>query len=616
MDITHKGYVATRIVAIFRSCVKIYNQIVLEKNYALWDVRILMDDLRRHIQIARGDLPADLVLRNARLVNVCSGECYPADVALADDRIVGVSTANGAYRGRQERDLQGRWLAPGLIDGHMHIESTMLVLSEFARLVVPLGVTTVMLDPHEFANVMGIEGIRYVLEASRGLPLSAYVMLSSCVPASSYESPYRVLMAEDLLPLLQDERVLGLAEMMNMPGVVQGDEQVLAKIIATRKQGLVVDGHAPGLHGQNLSAYAMAGVMSDHECTTLEEARERIRLGMWLMIREGSAARNLDALLPLVKELHPPRVFFVTDDRDPQDLTTRGHIDSMVRRAIALGLDPVEAIRLASLNTAQYFRLDDRGALVPGYKADMVVLDDLNTFQVESVYREGALVARAGKLLVETPPEIFSGMTDTIHMGNISEADLRIPGYSGLIEVVGIEPGQITTQHLREEALLRDGAIVPDPARDLLKLVVIERHHASGKIGLGFVKGFGIKKGAIASSVAHDAHNIVIAGTNDHDILYAAQTLKKIGGGFACVVDGVVQASVPLPIGGLVSPLPVTELVQQLRALDAAAAELGCTLEHPCMTLSFLSLSVIPALKLTDQGLIDVETFSLLPLQP
>ena len=574
-----------------------------------------MDDLRRHIQIARGDLPADLVLRNARLVNVCSGECYPADVALADDRIVGVSKPNGAYRGRQERDLQGRWLAPGLIDGHMHIESTMLVLSEFARLVVPLGVTAVMLDPHEFANVMGMQGIRYVLEAGRGIPLSAYVMLSSCVPASSYESPYRVLMAEDLLPLLQDERVLGLAEMMNMPGVVQGDEQVLAKISATRKQGLVVDGHAPGLHGQNLSAYVMAGVMSDHECTTLEEARERIRLGMWLMIREGSAARNLDALLPLVKELHPPRVFFVTDDRDPQDLTTRGHIDSMVRRAIALGLDPIEAIRLASLNTAHYFRLDDRGALVPGYKADMVVLDDLNTFQVESVYREGVLVARAGKLLVETPPEIFSGMTDTIHMGNISEADLRISGHPGLIEVVGIEAGQITTQHLREEALVRDGAIVPDPARDLLKLVVIERHHASGKVGLGFVKGFGLKKGAIASSVAHDAHNIVIAGTNDRDILSAAQTLKKIGGGFACVVDGVVQASVPLPIGGLVSPLPVAELVQQLRALDAAVAELGCTLEHPCMTLSFLSLSVIPALKLTDQGLIDVETFSLLPLQ-
>ncbi len=285
-----------------------------------------MDELQRRIQIARGALPADLLLRNAQLVNVCSGECYPADVAIADGLVVGVSVPGDGYRGREERNLQGRWLTPGLIDGHMHIESTMLVLSEFARIVTPRGVTVVVLDPHEFANVMGVAGIRYILESGHSLPLTAYVMLSSCVPASSFESPYRVLMAEDLLPLLNDERVQGLAEMMNMPGVLQGDEQVLAKIVATQKQGLVVDGHAPGLHGRDLCAYATAGVMSDHECTTLEEARQRIRQGMWLMIREGSAARNLDTLLPLVKELHPPRVFFVTDDRDPQDLTTRGHI--------------------------------------------------------------------------------------------------------------------------------------------------------------------------------------------------------------------------------------------------------------------------------------------------
>ncbi len=574
-----------------------------------------MDELRRRIQVARGEQPADLVLRNAKLVNVCSGECYPADVALCAGRIAGVSASGEGYHGREERDLQGRWLAPGLIDGHMHIESTMLLLSEFARLVVPRGVTAVMLDPHEFANVLGLEGIRYVLEAGRDLPLSTYVMLSSCVPASSFESPQRVLMAEDLLPLLREERVLGLAEMMNMPGVLRGDEQVLAKIMATREHGLVVDGHAPGLHGHDLAAYAAAGVMSDHECTTLEEARERIRLGMWLMIREGSAARNLDALLPLVKELHPPRVFFVTDDRDPQDLTTRGHIDSMVRRAIELGLDPVEAIRLASYNTAQYFHLYDRGALVPGGIADMVVLDDLRTFQVESVYKDGVMVARAGKLLSEPAATTFSGITGTVHIGEVSEADLRILGNPGLVEVVGIEPGQITTRHLREEAPLRGNEIVAAPERDLLKLAVIERHHASGKVGLGLVKGFGLKRGALASSVAHDAHNIVIAGANDRDILHAARLLEEIGGGFACVVDGVVRAVVPLPLGGLVSQLPAAELVQQLRVLDAAAAELGCTLEHPCMTLSFLSLSVIPALKLTDQGLIDVDTFSLVQLQ-
>jgi len=574
-----------------------------------------MDGLQRRIRVARGEIPAELVLRNARLVNVCSGECYPADIAIADGRVVGISAPGEGYRGHEERDLQGRWLAPGLIDGHMHIESTMLVLSEFARIVTPRGVTVVILDPHEFANVMGVAGIRYVLESGRDLPLSSYIMLSSCVPASAYESPYRVLMAEDLLPLLEDERVLGLAEMMNMPGVLHADEQVLAKIVATQKRGLVVDGHAPGLDGPDLCAYATAGVMSDHECTTLEEARQRIRLGMWLMIREGSAARNLDTLLPLVKELHPPRVFFVTDDRDPQDLTTRGDVDSMVRRAVELGLDPVEAVRLASYNTAQYFRLYDRGAIAPNFIADLVVLDDFNTFKVESVYKDGKLVARDGRLLVDTPAASFTGVTGTVHIGNVSENDLRIPGKPGLIEVVGIEPGQITTKHLREQAALRNGEIVSDPSRDLLKLVVIERHHASGNIGLGMVKGFGLRKGALASSVAHDAHNLVIAGVDDNDILRAARVLEEMGGGFACVVDGEVRASVPLPFGGLVSPLPAAELVQQLRVLDAAAAELGCTLEHPYMTLSFLSLSVIPSLKLTDQGLIDVETFTLLPLQ-
>jgi len=577
----------------------------------------MMDGLQRRIQIARGKLPADLVLRNTQLVNVCSGECYAADVAIADGRIVGVSAPGdrNGYQGHEERDLQGRWLAPGLIDGHMHIESTMMVLAEFARIVTPRGVTAVILDPHEFANVMGVAGIRYVLESGHGLPLSAYVMLPSCVPASSFESPYRALMADDLLPLLEEERVLGLAEMMNIPGVLHGDGQVLEKIVATRKHGLVVDGHAPGLSGRDLCAYAAAGVMSDHECTTLEEARQRIRLGMWLMIREGSAARNLDALLPLVKELHPPRVFFVTDDRDPQDLTTRGHIDSMVRRAIELGLDPVEAVCLASYNTAQYFRLYDRGAIAPGFVADLVVLDDLRTFQVESVYKDGVLVARGGRLLVDVPVVASPAATDTVHIGNIREADLHMPGKAGRVEVVGIEPGQITTKHLQEEAPIRDGEIVADPARDLLKLVVIERHHASGRVGLGLVKGFGLQHGALASSVAHDAHNLVIAGVSDGDILRAACALEEMGGGFAIVVDGEVRASVPLPLGGLVSPLPAAELVQQMRTLDATAAALGCTLEHPCMTLSFLSLSVIPALKLTDQGLVDVETFTLLPLQ-
>ena len=585
-----------------------------------------MDQLQRRIQVARGELAADLLLRNAQLVNVCSGECYFADVAVVDGIVVGVYTRGDAllklksYHAHEERDLQGRWLAPGLIDGHMHIESTMLSLSEFARLVVPRGVTTVMLDPHEFANVMGVAGIRYVLESGLGLPLTSYVMLSSCVPASSFESPYRVLLAEDLLPLLAEERVLGLAEMMNIPGVLEADAQVLAKIYATLQHGLVVDGHAPGVRGVDLSAYAAAGIMSDHECTTVEEARERIRLGMWLMIREGSAAQNLAALLPIVQELHPPRVFFVTDDRDPLDLTSRGHIDSIVRQAIVLGLEPVEAVRLASYNTAQYFRLYNRGAIAPGFIADMVVLDDLHTFQVESVYKDGALVARNGKLEqdeISAPVRDLPDTTGTIHIGTITESDLRIPGNGkpGYVHVIGIEPGQIATRHLQEETLVNEDELVADPEHDLLKLVVIERHHASQRVGLGIVKGFGLKQGAIASSVAHDAHNIVIVGANDADILRAAYALQEMGGGFTCVVDGGVRASVPLPIAGLVSPAPASEVTQQLRTLDAVAASLGCTLEHPCMTLSFLSLSVIPSLKLTDQGLIDVDTFTRIPLQ-
>jgi adenine deaminase len=401
--------------------------------------------------------------------------------------------------------------------------------------------------------------------------------------------------------------------------VLNADEQVLTKIASTLEHGLVVDGHAPGVRGLDLNAYAAAGIASDHECTTVEEARQRLRLGMWVMIREGSAARNLDALLPLVKELHAPRMFFVTDDRDPQDLATRGHIESMVRRAIEWGLDAVEAIRLASYNTAQYFRLYDRGMIAPGCVADMVVLDDLQTFKVESVYKGGTLVAQNGRLLT-TIPEVSAArdvvdITNTVHIGPLSVDDLRIAGHEGLVEVIGIEADQIITRHIQEEAVVRDGEIVADPERDLLKLVVVERHHASGRVGLGLVKGFGLKRGAVASSVAHDAHNIVIAGVDDEDIVRAAQALQEMGGGFVCVVDGVVRASVPLPIGGLVSPVPVEELVQQLRTLDEVAGELGCTLPHPCMTLSFLSLSVIPSLKLTDQGLIDVDTFTRIALQ-
>ncbi len=570
--------------------------------------------IARRIRVARGEEAGDLILRNGQLVNVCSGEIYPADLVIVDGTIAAISEP-GQYEARESHDLGGRFMTPGLIDWHMHIESTMMTLPQFAQVVVPHGTTTIIIDPHEYANVMGVEGIRYALASGRNLPLTVYAVLSSCVPASPLESPRQVLSAADLLPLLDDDRVLGLAEMMDVPGVLQANPQVLAKIEATRARGRVVDGHAPGVRGRDLNAYAAAGIMSDHESTTIEEAREKLRLGMWLMVREGSAARNLETLLPLIKALNPPRACFVTDDRDPVDLVERGHIDSMVRMAIAGGLSPMQAIRMGSLNTAQYFHLDDRGALVPGYVADILIINDLERFDIQAVYKEGVLVAQAGQPLFEPPASEAATTHGVINTGVIRPEQLRIPGHEGEVAVIGIEPDQITTLHLTESAPLVDGQLVPDIFRDLLKLVVVERHHASGRVGLALVKGFGLKKGAIASTVAHDAHNLVIAGTNDADILRAIEAINALGGGFALVVDGQVRASVPLPLGGLVSPLPVNQLVNQLQTLDAAARSLGCTLDHPFMTLSFLSLSVIPALKLTDQGLIDVAAAQVVPLQ-
>jgi adenine deaminase len=571
--------------------------------------------LMRRLRIARGEEPADLVLRNARVVNVCSGEIYASDVVIADGRVV---TIGEGYQGQEERDLSGRYLMPGLIDGHMHLESTMMVMGEFARTVVPRGTTTVVIDPHEFANVLGIAGIRYALNSAHGVPLNVYVMLSSCVPASPLESPWRPLPAADLLPLLDEPGVLGLAEMMDVAGVLHGDPQVLAKIEATRERGRVVDGHAPGVCGRALCTYAAAGIQSDHESTTAAEAREKLRLGMWLMIREGSAARNLEALLPLVQELHPTRAFFVTDDRDPIDLCTRGHIDSMVRTALNYGLDPIEVIRLASYNAAQYFHLRDCGAIAPGYRADLLVVTDLRAFTIEAVYKDGQLVAEQGEPLFTVVPSQSAELADitgTIRIAPVGLEDLRLPGYTGPAMVIGVEAGQITTRRLIEPVAAQDGYILTDPERDLLKLVVVERHHGHRRIGLGLVKGFGLRAGAIASSVAHDAHNLVVAGASDPDILQAIAVIREIGGGFAVVANGTTLATLPLPIGGLVSPQPAKELAAQLRALDRAAAALGCRLEHPFMTLSFLSLSVIPELKLTDQGLVDVQAAQLVAVQ-
>lgn len=571
--------------------------------------------IARRLRIASGEEPADLVLRRANVVNLCSGEIYLDDVVIADGRVV---TLGAGYEGLAEHDLEGRYLAPGLIDGHMHLESTMMVMGEFARTVVPHGTTTVVIDPHEFANVLGLEGIHYVLDSARGVPLNVYAMLSSCVPASPLESPRAPLLAADLLPLLYDPRVLGLAEVMDVAGVLRGDEQVVAKIEAAQRRGLRVDGHAPGLRGHALGIYAAAGIQSDHECATVDEAREKLRLGMWLMAREGSAARNLETLLPLLKELRPSRAFFVTDDRDPLDLVTRGHIDSMVRLALDAGIDPIAALRLASYNAAQYFGLEDCGAIAPGCRADLLVLSDLRAFTIDTVYKDGRVVADHGAACFEAPrpaPSTLERLGGTMRVATLTAEHLRLRGRAGVATVIGLERGQITTTRLAEPVTAHDGAVEADPTRDLLKLAAVERHHGLERVGVGLVKGFGLRRGAIASSVAHDAHNLVVAGASDADMLAAIAAVRALGGGFAVVANGATLAKTPLPLGGLISACPVEELVAQLAGVDRAAAELGCALEHPFMTLSFLSLSVIPAIKLTDQGLIDVAAARVVPLQ-
>ncbi|KPV52392.1 adenosine deaminase [Kouleothrix aurantiaca] len=567
---------------------------------------MLLDQL---LPVARGERPADLLLRNARVVNVFTGELETTDVAIASGVIVGVGPG---YRAAQERDLAGRVLAPGFMDAHMHVESAMVPPAEFARAVVPQGTTTVVIDPHEIANVFGAAGIDYLLAAREGIPLDVFVMLPSAVPASHMETAGAALSAADLAPFMQHPAVLGVGEMMNFPGVIAGDPEVLRRAaIAGAKR---VDGHAPGVRDQALNAYILAGVGSDHECTTVAEAEQRLRRGMYLMIREASNARNLAALLPAVTPANSRRCLLVTDDRTPADLLDEGHINFLVRKAIGLGLDPVIAVQMATLNVAEYFGLRGRGAIAPGYRADMVVLDDLSAdFAVLEVYRAGALVAANGQLLAESrtgvPP-----LPNSVHLPALTAASFAIPAAGERARIIGLVPDQIVTRALSDTVRVENGMAVADPERDILKLAVIERHGRGGAVGLGFVQGFGLREGALASSVAHDSHNIIVVGTNDADMLAAAQALAGMQGGQVAVAGGTVLAAVPLPIAGLMSDQPVETVRAQVDALNAATRGLGCPLHAPFMALSFLALPVIPSLKLTDQGVVDVEQFALVPL--
>jgi adenine deaminase len=557
--------------------------------------------LARRLAVARGDEPADVVVRGGRVLSVFTREWLDVDVAIADGWIAGL----GAYDGEEVVDASGRYVVPGFIDAHVHLESSKLLPDEFARLVLPLGTTAVVADPHEIANVLGTDGVHWLLDASADSPLDVYFMASSSVPASDYESPRRALSEGDLEALLRRRRVLGVAEMMNFPGVIGGDAAELAKLALAEH----VDGHAPGVRGRELQAYAAAGVRSDHEASTLEEGRERLRAGMWLLIREASAARNLAALVPLVDEYGPDRMAFCTDDREPEHIAADGHVNAIVRDAVALGVPVESALVMASHNPARYHGLDSLGAVAPGRQADLLLLPDLEEFVPD-------LVLKRGRPVDEIPPAtVPDWVRHTVRIGALGPEVFRIPWPGGRARVIGLVPGQIITESLVDEPAQRGGEALADPERDLAKVAVIERHLGTGRIGLGFVRGFGLRRGALGSTLSHDAHNAVIVGVDDASMAYAVRRLANVGGGIV-VVDGArVLAELPLPVAGILSDAPLADVVAASEAVVAAARVLGCEVEAPFQSLAFLALSVIPALKITDRGLVDVERFELVPLQ-
>ncbi len=565
--------------------------------------------LRREelIAAARGEVEVDLLLSGGILANVLSGEVYRADVAVHRGKVVGFECSSA----RKVLELDGRIIAPGFIDGHVHIESSMVSVPEYARAVVSRGTTTVVADPHEIANVWGEAGIRYILASSEDVPLNVYLMLPSCVPATDLETAGARLGAADLASLLKEDRVLGLAEMMNYPGVLFRDAEVMTKLALA--EGRPVDGHAPGLSGRDLSAYIAAGIGSDHECTSIEEAREKMRSGMHIMLREGSAAKNLRDLLPLVTAKNAGRFLFVSDDRHPADLLGQGHIDFMVRTAVELGLEPIVAMQIASINAARYFGLPHLGAIAPGYRADMVILDSLESLRPMKVIKDGSVVAKDGRLCVSLKP---AGGADrrSMNIATLGPASFRIAAGEGQARVIGVVDGQIVTRSLSLEPRVKEGLVVSDTMRDILKMAVVERHHGTGNIGLGLVQGFGLRCGALATSVAHDSHNIAVVGVSDGDMLAAVRAVAEMGGGLVALADGRVQARLPLPVAGLLSEARLEEVQEGLESCIAAARGLGCRLTDPFMTLSFLCLPVIPELKLTDRGLVDVGEFRLVEM--
>jgi adenine deaminase len=551
--------------------------------------------------VARGDEPADLVVTGGKVLSVFTKEWLEVDVAIADGHVVGL----GHYAGGERLDVGGAYLVPGFIDAHMHIESSKLTVDEFARAVVAQGTTAVVADPHEIANVLGTDGIHWLIDSCADLPLDVFVMASSSVPASRFESPRRPFTVGDIESLLRRHRTIGIAEMMNFPGVIAGDQAEVAKL----QTGLTdhVDGHAPGVRGSNLNAYLAAGIRSDHEATTYDEALEKRRLGMWVMLREASPARNLRDLLPLVKRYGSERCMFCTDDREPDFIVEEGHINQMVRVAVAEGVPPEDAIVMATLNPATYHRLWQLGAIAPGYQADILVLDDLRTFVPRLVLKRGA-EPRFVKL------EVPDWVRQTVHLAYVDASSFRVAAGPRQIRVIKVVPSQLLTGVELVEPTTRDGCIVADPKRDLVKIAVLERHHASGRVGLGFATNIGLQRGAVASTVAHDAHNIVALGVDDTDMAACANRMVEIGGGIVIAEGGRVVEELPLPVAGLMSDQPLAAVHERLSSMEHRLKDMGVTMPAPFMTLSFLALSVIPELKITDLGLVDVARFELVPL--
>lgn len=567
-----------------------------------------LEEVKFAIDVASGRKPATILIKNATVLNVFSLEPQKTHLALAGRLIAGLGDDYEYALADQVIDLQGSHLAPGLIDGHVHIESSLVTPSAYAAGVVPRGVTGVVCDPHEIGNVAGLKGIHWLLDGSENLPLDVWVTVPSCVPSTLMETSGEILGLAEIETLLEHPRVVGVAEIMSFPDVMAADDENVSKALLAEHYRKSPEGHAPGLKGKDLQAYLASGIVSDHEATTLEEAREKLNNGVYLMVREGSVTRNLKALLPLIEAKYGDRIGFVTDDRLPHDLLDEGGVDCLVRMAIAAGVDPLYALRCASYNTAKHYGLKRRGAIAPGYFADLVVLEDLPSYKVASVFKEGKEVARAGEMLEPiSAAKVDNGpITQTVKLSELTKEKLKLKTSGGHVRCIKPIHYQVLTEETLVTPTVKKGEAVADPERDLLKLICVERYGKNGGVGVGLISDFGLQAGALASSVGHDHHNILAVGASDDDLITACKRLEAIGGGFIAVKDGKILAELALPIAGLVTDEPLEKVREKLDRLEAAATELGNKLPAPFMTLSFLGLAVIPELRLTDKGLVDV----------